>query len=798
MTRPRPTISVRGSVLAVAFLLLLCSLALFTPSTSGAASRVQAKSSHAPAVRPLDTPSCPANFTCATIPAQCPSGTTCPTVEVGPTSDLGPDQWVYVNLSNFSSEPGVGDFAQINYCTDTVSLSASPPAICADQGGEGLAQTTYPTQAFADGTSQVSFQVESIDPSSLPLDGAVPGDAASVGKFRCNSTSQCSVDVTDTGPENTGSQTMTAANTAVIPVTFASGSACGNETEDTVNTQSDFGADLLFSLAAQLSCGDSQPTAAFNTAIDGLGAVQSLSNGIVDVAFTDNPEATDQQAILKAGKYALIPVALSANVIAFSAEQRAATHQELFPDNTMKLTPAMAAGLTTGFFAAAPTSDVTACGGGGCVSPPCTKNGNKAATTCSLLNELNFQSGFVFPQAFGGFVRSDTAGSTGELFDWLCKAPNVPVDALGSSVTEPKTGAQVLEAGLDPTGKPLATCPTEEQFPPVRSGLGGYNAYSGPSQQSLKMNAFVTPTIQQPTIWGAFSSMNWADANYFGLSVASLQNAAGAFQAPDAASLDAAVADATTNADGTLSPNYASSDAAAYPMPSITYAVVPTTGVAASQVQLDQNMLNQLLDLTGGSEQSNLPSGFVPLPPSLYQEARSDVATDFNNEGAPSTSAATPPGSSGGSTPSAGAGGSTGSSGSSFGAGSPPSQTVNNGAVGAPAAEPSGSNKVPSSLTPGGSSASGGGGSNGSNGSLGSIALASNSSSTLVPLVLLLALMALAAGVALFFSRGLRQHAFVAGQSLARETKRVTKKVSTGAARGRVWVTGRPGGRRPW
>ena len=62
--------------------------------------------------------------------------------------------------------------------------------------------------------------------------------------------------------------------------------------------------------------------------------------------------------------------------------------------------------------------------------------------------------------------------------------------------------------------------------------------------------------------------MNWYEALYFGLNSAALQNAAGQFVAPSSASIDAALADATTNPDGTLAFTYTdTSDAAAYPEP---------------------------------------------------------------------------------------------------------------------------------------------------------------------------------------------------------------------------------------
>ena len=125
-----------------------------------------------------------------------------------------------MNLYDWTSTPGTGDYAQINYCSNTAPLPSSQ--LCADTGGEGIAELTYPTQAFPDGSTQVSYQVEEFDTTALPLDGDVPGNlTAPAGKFFCDTASPCSVDITDTGPTNSGSQVLDPATTAVIPINFA-------------------------------------------------------------------------------------------------------------------------------------------------------------------------------------------------------------------------------------------------------------------------------------------------------------------------------------------------------------------------------------------------------------------------------------------------------------------------------------------------------------------------------------------------------------------------------------------------
>ena len=88
--------------------------------------------------------------------------------------------------------------------------------------------------------------------------------------------------------------------------------------------------------------------------------------------------------------------------------------------------------------------------------------------------------------------------------------------------------------------------------------------------------------------------------------------------------------DATQNPDGSLTPVNSPSDAAAYPMPSVIYAVVKTAPVSQSQATAESTLLTQLLDLTGGNDVGDLPQGFVPLPANLLALARADVTRDVN------------------------------------------------------------------------------------------------------------------------------------------------------------------------
>jgi hypothetical protein len=134
----------------------------------------------------------------------------------------------------------------------------------------------------------------------------------------------------------------------------------------------------------------------------------------------------------------------------------------------------------------------------------------------------------------------------------------------------------------------------------------------------------------QPNL--GLAPMNWAEARYYGMSIASLQNAAGSFVAPTAASVNAALSDGTWNTNGTISPSYSNtSSSASYAMPTVIYAAVnQSTKVPKSDQKAIRSILSKLLDVTTGTK-GTLPDGFVPLNADLTAIARDEVAHAIGN-----------------------------------------------------------------------------------------------------------------------------------------------------------------------
>jgi hypothetical protein len=138
--------------------------------------------------------------------------------------------------------------------------------------------------------------------------------------------------------------------------------------------------------------------------------------------------------------------------------------------------------------------------------------------------------------------------------------------------------------------------------------------------------------------------MDSSEADFYGLFPANLQNAAGQFVAPTQSAIDAALSDATANPDGTINANFNNTgDAAAYPLPMITYALVSTSAQPPGQAAQLKGMLTNLVNYshTAGAGSSNpLPAGYIQLPDNIYQQALTDITNDINGPGGSNSSGA--------------------------------------------------------------------------------------------------------------------------------------------------------------
>lgn len=581
-----------------------------------------ASSAKADALTPA--PACPARWTCVDMPN---SGGH---LQVGPAKGVvlvgGSQPWVFIRGYGFRPK----DVIRVNYCALTTGLSPTPS--CVTSGNPAFTEGVSPKvtlQVMADGTIAESTQVPLNDLSN-PFVGST-GDKPT---FNCDGTSQnvCGIVVTDGNLVDPYTDVPSTGNSAAVPITYDLASASCPGKQSLVVSQSDFGIGPLLPTINRLNCQGTKAYNFFNTEQSGVSALSELYNAVqstdpaaVRVAFTDDPEAPDQQKFLPAGHFVLIPVALTATVVGFSSQMFLAGTS--YPMTQYNLSPNMVAGIFTGLYTdPSPNTDATACTGG-CPHPPCV-----VRTKCSLLQLATPHPGYYSAQQFGAYLLAYQAGITDQLTHWICQAPLSTVPWGTTSSTEAATAAQTMMAGLAQGGHPMPSCPMTDQWPAETVSSSLWTASVGPQGQMKAMHAFLPPIGAGANSGSGFAYMTWPWASYLGLDAAGLLNASNTFQTPSKDSIVAALKDATLNPDGTLTPNYNNpSNTGAYPMPNVIYAAVSTDTMPDDRKSAITAALNAMLDVTGGSHSELLPAGYVPLTPELYKQATAEVATAIGN-----------------------------------------------------------------------------------------------------------------------------------------------------------------------
>ncbi len=592
------------------FLLMLTSIVV--PFSGAATATADGSNLSTTDLQAVGAPPCPTGWSCLAMP--CPTANHCGVVEAGPTNNLGSDQWVYLNFYGFTPAQSLHLF----YCH--VPTQAEPNNWCSYNSTDTQPQPTAVVQAKSDGTTQFSFQAVTADSTggaASALSGRDPGNLADTGTFFCDpgGSNNCSIDIVNPSLGNHGSLEPNATTTMVIPLSFAVPSAqCAAATQ--VNAEGEFGADLLLGTTDAATCAakGSSATIPFETSIDGLAGLQALASGSVQMAFTDDPQAASQQAIITKNNYLAIPVALSANTISYRSQ--VAILNQVLPQSGLKLSANMVAGLFTAGYTAPTQADVI----------PCTLG------TCPGMWFLNDQQPYDPASTYGAFLRSDTSGPTDQLFGWLCasKPMSLNFPTLPASGAEAIASEDVLKQFLYPLGGAPSGCLLSDQFPPFFTTDANWTAVSTPSQQSLKMTKFVV--VNGPN--AGFADMNWAEASYYGMSTGSLQNAAGNFVEPSQASVLAGLANGTWDKNGVWTPDYTtSSDPNAYAMPTVIYAVVPKAAStpAALKTILQNAIRGVLTTTTDQSMSTSLPTGMLPLTPAIATMANDEVSYGIGN-----------------------------------------------------------------------------------------------------------------------------------------------------------------------
>jgi phosphate transport system substrate-binding protein len=189
--------------------------------------------------------------------------------------------------------------------------------------------------------------------------------------------------------------------------------------------------------------------------------------------------------------------------------------------------------------------------------------------------------GIEFPTKITPFARADYSEETWTFTSWL--------------------------AAVAPTAW---TSGAQEIFP---ASLGSTDITGS---AKLAFDVVVNPPTSDFFDFGTIGYMDASTAAFYGLPVVNIKNADGSVTTSTPASVSKALADATANADGTVTPNYNPTDGA-YPMLLPTYLMAPTNDVTAGV----GSSIQQFLDYAVQAGQTTLPGGYVPLTQALVTEA---------------------------------------------------------------------------------------------------------------------------------------------------------------------------------
>ena len=187
-----------------------------------------------------------------------------------------------------------------------------------------------------------------------------------------------------------------------------------------------------------------------------------------------------------------------------------------------------------------------------------------------------------------------------------------------------------------------------ELWPVTNQGVSGGD--SALAQDLVPENELATPPlpIQNPTLWG-LGEVAPIPADWIGaprnIPTIAIQNAAGDFVSPTVPAMQAALGDATMDPTTNLVTfNANPNDAAAYPIPEMSYLIVPTSGLAPAKAQALSTLIKFILGSAGQADVESL--GAAPVTPAMITvglQVADEVAAQTGGTAA-TTSTTTPTG----------------------------------------------------------------------------------------------------------------------------------------------------------
>ena len=588
---------------------------------------------------------------------------TASTVTVSQTANLA-NQKVEVSWTGFTPS---SQTAYANSITDypvmiaeCKGLNPTNPNDCyaATNGGTpasfgqfGPSNTSYAT-TDSDGTGTADIllftqvqnqflQCNATTPCSLVVVPSQGGDSVDFPKPAC---SNHSVDVagTDLGQyafSGISSAPFTAngycswQKRIVIPLQFAvTPSGCPLRAADFSAGGSPMLTNAMESWEVGMCFGSGSVELQYNGSLNESEARNYFAEGTDDVAFTTLPLAAGATT----RRYAYAPVAVTATSVGYWADN-ANTGQ---PYTNIKLDARLLVKMLTTSYAYTHDSCPHGGGGGfGCDNAVDNNPENLYADpefeklNPSIGQNVAVPSGFEIP-----IVLSGNSDMTWETTSWVSSDPGASsflagqFDPWGMHVNTYYLGLKYPINGFLPMDPYF---PVSTQYAPVYplTTLASDMALNQePGTQDFKDPITGNYDSLPPQVTGdrdMWSVIDSADAERFLVPQASLENAAGKFVEPTDASMAAAVSDMTKTSAGTLQTNYATKDAAAYPLTMVVYALVPTGGISKKKAAAIARFLDYVANQgqQPGTAAGELPAGYLPLPQSLRAQTLK-VATE--------------------------------------------------------------------------------------------------------------------------------------------------------------------------
>lgn len=207
---------------------------------------------------------------------------------------------------------------------------------------------------------------------------------------------------------------------------------------------------------------------------------------------------------------------------------------------------------------------------------------------------------------------------TGTITKW--DDPAIAADNPGANL--PSLGVQVVHRADGSGTTAVLTEFLQASAGPVwKAGTG--KEVKWPTGQGVQKSDKLTETVKATPGAIGYAELSYAVGAQ--LKTVKIGNAGGAYVAPDApGAVAAALNQATIGPDLQVKANYQASDAAAYPLSSVSYVLVPHKVGDANKAALLREFITYAV---GQGQDSAVALSYAPLPPSLAQKAKTAAAT---------------------------------------------------------------------------------------------------------------------------------------------------------------------------